>query len=344
MKKLLRTTKLFSLVVCLLAAPVIRAADLAAGGASEEVAPLAKEIESDLAAGEGKYSIALHTGGGTSAYAIVQRAGQGTVGALIPDNSANYITGEVNAWCLGRALGCAELFQPAVRVSLRGPGLATFKTLLRQTSYKGNKEQNRLTVLKQIEREPSALPVVFKRWSQNPKEYPIETGNTLNTQDMIARYLRNDAPEPTGATVTIRGATATQRDLARQLSNIFLVDALCGQWDRFSGGNLHTDIQDGHVQFMALDNGGASITGPLRYTTKYTNLVSRFDKEIADRLLGIDGLLNGGHEFAEFTDAHEFAAAVGCQTPKEQEFLAQRVHLVAAHVRETIAKPHGTFE
>lgn len=344
MKELLHLAKVFPLIVCLLAAPAIRAADLAVGGGSEETIALAGEIESDLADGGGKYSLSLHAGGGTSAYAVVQREGQGVLGALIPNNSANYITGEVNAWSLGRALGCAELFQPAVRVSLRGKGLQTFRTLLRQVSYKGNKEQNRVDILKQIEHEPDALPVAFKRWAQNKKDYPIEVGNTLNTRDTIARYLRSDAPEPTDVTVTIRGATATQRDLARQLSNIFLVDALCGQWDRFSGGNLHTNVQDGHVQFMALDNGGASITGPLRYTTKYTNLVSRFDKDVADRLLGMDALLNGGHEFAGFTDAHAFAEAVGCQKPREQEFLAKRVHLVAAHVRETIVKPHGTFE
>jgi len=325
------------------------AVELPAGGNSEQVLPLATELEKDLAAGGGRFALAPRSGGGTSAYALVQAEGK-TIGALIPENSATSITGEVAAWNLGRALGCAELFQPAVRVTLRGDGLAKFKQMMQDASYKGAREANRLSILARIARHPEALPTVYKHWgASKPVDYSFiaargAPNGTLNTNDGIARFLRADSPQPGRKELTIRGGNAPAADLARQLSNIFLIDALCGQWDRFSGGNLHILVENGRTRFISLDNGGAAIDGSMRYAELFKSWVTRFDTSVAERILALDALASDGREFLGFKSLDEFASVVGCETSGERAGLTKRVRLVAAHVRTSISRSGGAFE
>jgi len=336
-------------VAAFLPLPLLPAVELPAGGDSEQVLPLATELEKDLAAGGGHFVLAPRPGGGTSAYALVQTEGK-TIGALIPENSATSITGEVTAWNLGRALGCAELFQPAVRVTLRGDGLAKFKQMMQGASYKGAREANRLSILARIARNPDSLPTVYKHWgASKPVDYSSiavrgAPNGTLNTSDGIARFLRADSPQPGPKELTIRGGNAAARDLARQLSNIFLVDALCGQWDRFSGGNLHILVENGRVRFISLDNGGAAIDGSMRYAELFKSWVTRFDASIAERIGALDALASDGREFLGFKSFNEFASAVGCETSGERAGLTKRVRLVAAHVRASVSRSGGAFE
>ena len=335
-------------VFCAVSLPSLHAASLPADERIAPILALAETIESGLAAGDPRFQLVDRKPGGTSAYALVEEGGK-VIGAVIPENSATSIVGEVSTFNLGRALGCSELFQPAAKVSLRGKGLARFRAILQAGRYSGAREQNRQNILARIAKNPDALPCVYKHWgAEKPREYSaISTGGSpngvLRESDVVARFLKAGAPQPGEQELALGGGTAPARDLARELSNIFLVDALAGQWDRFSGGNLHVRVTDGRVHFIALDNGGASIEGGMGYLELFKGWVTRFDRPVAARLLELDALLSKGQPFLGFSDADSFCAAIGLETPVQNKVLARRVASLATHVRTCLSRPNGEF-
>ena len=73
------------------------------------------------------------------------------------------------------------------------------------------------------------------------------------------RFLRATASQPSAERMLrFKGIPGeeSELELARQFSTILLIDALVGQWDRFSGGNVQMiQAEAGRVQFVAYDNG-----------------------------------------------------------------------------------------
>jgi hypothetical protein len=161
---------------------------------------------------------------------------------------------------------------------------------------------------------------------------------------VIARYLRHDAPQPAREMVALpqtklHGSAAA---LAKQLSNILLVDALAGQWDRFSGSNLHLVPTPNGAQFTAIDNGGADPANDQGYLDKFMHWVTRFDPVTVGHLLALDAFLKKRGAFREFSSEKALEAALGFDDAQEWKAFKERVHRVAAHVRSI--KSGSTFE
>ena len=304
-----------------------------------------QSIGKGLESGDTKFAFVMKK---SHAYAKVLAGGE-VVGAFRSEASSTCVEGEIATFNIARALGCGDLFQPATGMILRGKGLATFAHLIRTAHLPPIKEQDRELVLADIASDPKMLRGVFKRALPVKAEnyYSIERADAppngaLNEADPIARFLKHHAPQPGMDPLTPPGikARAPARTLARQLSNILLVDALAGQWDRFSGGNLHMLVEDGRARCIAVDNGGASFEDDQGNLGQFTKTVSRFDPRVAARLFELEAFLTKGGRFLDFRDGHALAQALKIEEPEHWEMFEKRVRQVAAHIR---ASGEGAF-
>jgi len=313
----------------------------------------AKEVERGLSKGDPQFSLELKKSSeGSSAYAKVRFKGE-VVGAFLSENSSTSVAGEIATFEIGRALGCGGLFQPAVNMELRGKGLSTFRQLLEAGVFAEEKELNRQQVLAEIASDPTVLHGVFKQWlPMKPIEYhsielpDVPPNGALNKSDPIARFLKHDALQPSSELISLPGVDghAPERELATQLSDILLVDALAGEWDRFSGGNLHVYLEAGRARLVALDDGGASFKDDQGYLEKFNGWVTRFDREVVANLFALERFCDqpGQHDFRGIHDETSLARALNINETSEWAMFKQRIRTVAAHVRAA-EKAGGAF-
>lgn len=289
-----------------------------------------EEMEAALESGDPRFSLEPNRGGGTSAYVQVKRDGK-TVGAFLPENSATIPLGEVRAFQLARALGVPDNVGRGVFFRMKGQGLARLASIMETERYKDAKEENRKKISAKLAAGPTSLLGVYKAWDgPRPNDYESlakggSPNGTINTNDPFVKLLSSSAPRPTADLVGLAGVSggkAPQLDLARQLSSVLLIDALNGQWDRFSGGNMHAFVENGVVRFVTLDNGGVTPSGTGLAAT-YRDLivkkwVTRYDRDVARRIIAMNALANGaGGEALGFRDAQALRDALMMSTDRE---------------------------
>lgn len=331
---------------CALPAPAAEPGKLPVSPELERLRMEAREAESGLQKGEAHFALEMKK---AHVYAKVLKHGE-AIGRFRPETDATSVRAEISTYNIGRALGCGELFQAALPMNLRGKGLATFRRLLESATFPDYREEERRSLLEAIANDPGELRGALKpmvpaeavkyRGAERPDEEP---NGGLETRDPIAKYLRHDAPQPGTQPVSLPsvGLHLAPAPLARQLSNILLVDALAGQWDRFSGNNLH--LLPGHGgQFIAIDNGGADPLNDQGYLERFTRWVTRFDPPVVEHLNALDAFLRKKGSYRGYTSERALATALGIDDPKEWKGFKERVHRVHAHVHA--ARSGGLFE
>ena len=306
-----------------------------------------KEVEVGLENGDERFSFQMKR---MHVHAKVLRD-DAVVGALRTETSSTCVDGEIASFSIARILGCGELFQPAVPFQLRGKGLAAFQKLMETSRFPETKEADRLQVLEEIEQNPDGLRAGFRMVTPaNAEKYhaiempTLPPNGGLNEQDRVAVFLKCGAPQPGAGEIKLKhlDCRAPAVSFARELSNILLVDALAGEWDRFSGGNLHVVVTNGRAHFLAVDNGGANFDDDQGYMALFKNWVTRFDRCAVARLFALEEFLAtkdkekspaNPKEFLGFTDEESLAAAMFIGMPEDWELFKQRVSEVAKHVR-----------
>ncbi|MBC7369971.1 MAG: hypothetical protein H7326_00295 [Bdellovibrionaceae bacterium] len=290
-------------------------------------------------------SIAISSGG-TSVYAVVSRGGK-PIGAVLPENAATSLSGEVLTFHLAKILGYADIYQPGTYKLLTGANLRAFSEIIPKSPYEGkvyaNKELNRVAILERIQRSPNGIDAIYKDWANRPYDYDGLSNWKINSFDKshilkgsktpFASFLTCAGPLPAkDVVVNMNKGTTNEFDAARELSTIFLIDALTQQWDRFSGGNLQTITVDGKVHFGAYDNGGT--WGGTRWTSKYTELVSRFDRDAAQRLMDMNKFLNeGSGGFMGLRTEAELMQVLGVtKLPGTFKKFKESLKMVSAHI------------
>ncbi len=309
-----------------------------------------KEVESGLEHGDARLSFQMkkmHT------HAKVLRDGE-VIGAFRTETSSTCVDGEIATFNIARALGCGELFQPAAPFLLRGKGLETLRQMMEAARFPEAKEKDRQNVLQEIAGNPDGLRGDFRKATplDAVKYHAIELPTVppngwLNEKDRVAIFLKCDAPQPGNAEMKLKGldCRAPEASLARELSDILLVDALAGQWDRFSGGNLHVLVTQGRAHFLAVDNGGAGFEDDQGYMELFRKWVTRFDRRVVAQLFALESFLdarkqespeasaNPREKFLGFDDEAALADAMNMHEREDWEVFRNRVHEVAAHVR-----------
>ena len=308
---------------------------------------LVREVETGLESGDARFSFQMKK---MHVHAKVLR-NEEVVGAFRTETATTCVDGEIASYSIARVLGCGELFQPAAPITLRGNGLATFKKLMETARFPESKERDRRQVLLEIAQNPDGLRGGFRMvTSVNAEKYfaielpSLPPNGGLNEQDRVALFLKCDAPQPTAVEIKLKGLDchAPAADLARELSDILLVDALAGEWDRFSGGNLHVVVTGGRAHFLAVDNGGANFLDDQGNMARFRKTVTRFDRRVVSRLFALEEFLAAEQkgkpvakpkEFLGFTGGQALAAAMFISTPVDWEAFRRRVSEVAKHVR-----------
>lgn len=281
--------------------------------------------------------------GGTSVYLVIKK-NQKKWGALIPENESAILSGEIAAFNLARLLGFSKIYQPVASYWWAGKNLDIFKSMIPATPYAGKwKELNRQNILKRIQNNPQGIEAIFKARRIHPDDYDALVdleSNKLNTSHTLkgssvpfAQWLQCQGARPQSHIVTVNGGTNSEIELARDLSSVLLIDALTGQWDRFSGGNIQTAIlDDGKVHFVANDNGGS--WGGESFTQKTLALVSRYDEQMAQNILLLDGLLSGGKPAFGLANEAEFIEAMDlARYPKSADRIKKNARTVAEHLK-----------
>ncbi len=230
---------------------------------------------------------------GTSLGLKITRDGK-KIGKWLPKNEGADPEAQVVSYYLGAYLGMPELVIPAGYHTVKGRALAEFHRMLLGAQERiPLRARNQQALLKALERNPHSMEGIFTQPGESFELAELIDTNgyhglgTLRQDQQIARLLHAENPMPSrereldlGSRKRINGRKPVNDELtlARELSKIMVMDVLCGQFDRFSGGNLEGTVgEDGKLHFIARDNGGAGLVPGSGKPEQYFELVSRFD-------------------------------------------------------------------
>lgn len=261
---------------------------------------------------------------GTSIILRVRQTGTEANLAVVKTTSSNTrVDAEIYAWRLANFLGFGSLVAPTAPVFLDGEALQKMHDLLDETDYDDpNKESNRLRVVRQLAEALDAgggyngaikpwIPAFSyvgalgerERLAAHPVMEFLDANNDQAGDELVTLEQFTRLYSPRG---TQRG-TLAMWELAHDVSNMLLLDALMGQNDRYAGANVHfrslsgerievgtrreLPIYDlGAVRLFALDNGAAlrgengSGIGDLQGNFVSGTRVERFEHQAVDRI------------------------------------------------------------
>ena len=300
-----------------------------------EFADLVKRVDFNVADIRLKYKDS-----GTSVGMKVKR-GDEKIGKWAPPNSATDPEAQVVAYTLGRFLGLRDLVVPSAYYVVQGSALATFVQLMNSARERNKwRIRNRGDNLERAKKGQilGVFMVELDIEKAEVKGLANDGGNTINRNHAIARFIRADGPVPSSSNrMKLDGIkaedgsipTETELELARQFSDIMVLDILTGEWDRFSGGN----VEGGHVGdravFISRDNGGATMAGAGNFN-KYSSIVTRFNRSTIERVHKVVHLLNDPNEKPQLVAA--------LQLKSDPKFLLARCNQVLAHVKALVTK------
>lgn len=244
--------------------------------------------------------------------------------AVIKLNSRHsQASAEVFAWRMACYLGFPEIVVPATPVTLQGGSLLKLRRLFLNLTYSDPaKEKKRLEIVENLNKASAGSLVfsgVVKPWLTSFM-FTEELGKLeVLAQSPVSTWLKRDAFPPGSGNYTLQQrtrlykpqgihlGTISKKQLAFDMSNIMVLDALMGQSDRFAGANLHfwckggkrvelppenkRKVWDlGHVRLLALDNGlafrGRNGNGlfDLQGLNEPGTRVERFDPKTVERI------------------------------------------------------------
>jgi hypothetical protein len=301
----------------------------------------AEDIAADLNADGGRYALDYKTKGGSSHQTVVRRVADGQIlGIWSAPNHATYLLGEIFTFNISRLFNRSQWSTPAVRMTLTGPGRVQALNA-NQPDVKA-RACNREHILNYMQANPYYIVGMFKPFATDAK--PVDLPEIVDTKAMIrlqtehflVRSLSKDNPQPADRNVFLTEqstltfdeantiAFSNEKELAKQLSFMMLMDALSSQRDRFGpfGTNMQAMLNTSKETFTLslIDNGG-TMDGAFSASMKYFlgnaggPAVTRFEREIFDRVLVLDDFVKGKRaEFLGFKTIEELKIALGYET------------------------------
>lgn len=298
----------------------------------------ARDIAEDLNSGGGKYVLEYKQKGGSSHQTQVRRRSDGKLmGIWSAPNHATYILGEIFAFNLARLFERAQWGTPGTRMTLVGQG--------KQQAFEANsapapaaRQCNRAHILTYLKANPYYIVGAYMPYlpGKKPESVPEivdrANGKRLNANQMIVKTLNRRGPQPENRDVYLSAkktmshrpapgdlGRANERDLAKQLSFMTLIDALNSQRDRFGpyGSNLEVmiDLSEKTFYLSNVDDGGIADAANTISHRYFLENVSRFERDVFDKVLALDDFIKGRRsEFAGFRTVDELKVALGYET------------------------------
>jgi hypothetical protein len=275
---------------------------------------------------------------GTTIWVKVKDAKGENIAAFKPTNGNTYHRGEIFTWRMAQLLGIEALFPVTVKATLDKSGCDKLVTSLKKVTYKGPKEQNRKRIIRAC--RDGQLEGALKEWVGGFQFFgAIGKVKKLQKHSILKHLTRKGARPKKGTNVSVTQKTRyykpdrckqgtykgviDQELLARDLSDILVMDVLNANEDRFPGANVEFKSISGEVKepkncvfdfgpsrLFSLDNGGTFKGAAYRsWDDLQKNLkVSRFNKRTHLRLKALRAFVRGER------DAPTFARRFGIRT------------------------------
>lgn len=270
------------------------------------------------------------------------------------DNVTGNPEGHIVSFNLARLLGSSDIYSTGTWYSISGPVVRSLHEIAESVfAWRGDRRTNKLRVESNTAPVHGVYPKVEGSLSVYlEKKHTLKALNGLrldniygqpngvaNEANLLIQVLMGKQPKPRpGATYLVQaddlGVVSIKAErAARDLSTLFLIDAILEQGDRFSGGNIDlVKTSDGQYRIASLDNGAAALPGHFtKYPNMYLQWVRRVDRSVAEEIIRLDEFLQCGGQYLEFTRRESLLQALGLRT--FQGPFIQNVHRVAEHVR-----------
>ncbi len=219
--------------------------------------------------------------------------------------------GQVVTYYLGRFLKMNEIVAPSEYFSVSGKPIETLIGFLendkddQDDEWKQKSINDVLTLARMslVRGLPVPGSIIYRLKNFEPYELVDWQNNRFNTDHAIAKMIRADQPQPSPTAILDlpdferengEVNTATEQDLAEELSQMMILDMITGQVDRFTGGNLEARFdksednpQIGKLHFLMRDNGSALLTEVAvsdQAFQQYLSIVTRFDRKQIERV------------------------------------------------------------
>ena len=268
---------------------------------------------------------------GTTIWVKVKDAKGENVAAFKPTNGNTYHQGEIFTWRMAQLLDIEPMFPVTVRATLDKSGCDKLVASLNNVKYKGPKEQNRKRIIRAC--RDGELEGALKEWVHGFQFFgAIGKVDKLKKHAIHRHLTRKGARPKKGEDVHVTQKTRYYKPdrckqgtyngvidqdlLARDLSDLLVMDVLNANEDRFPGANVEfksiagkvTEPKDcvfdfGPSRLFSLDNGGTFKGAAYRSWDDLTKTlkVSRFNRRTYLRLKALRRFVRGERTAPTFT-------------------------------------------
>jgi hypothetical protein len=295
-----------------------------------------------------RYRLEANHGDGSSVYLKLHvpdgSGGYRIWGAIVAEQSGTVVRAEVFQYALATLLGVGYLEGPGRLLWLRGQARDRVVRTIAAADYSRDNDYRKRHQRAFLDHAAGhdTIEAVAKVWGPPPYDAGfLVRREALDETQPLARFLKADQPPPTSAPMSLPGipGQSTELALARELSDIFVIDAMANQRDRFSGGNLQAiAVPEGEgtrVQFVSYDNGDALDRADRKWIDVYLRLVTRFDRRLAENLFALEDFLQGrAPQFRGFRQEADLQQALGLAGRSDYWAVFRRnLTLMVAHIR-----------
>lgn len=259
---------------------------------------------------------------GTSVWVKVKDGNGKNIAIFKPTNGNTYHRGEVFTYQMAKVLGIEQMYPVTMLHQLDDQGCEKFVAALEKVKYKGMKERNRVRLIKKCRK--GALEGAVKEWVAGFQFFQAIGTSEKMKKHKVFSYLRHRYRQPPkGKTVKAKTVTKYYKpdhcrrgtykgtldlaQLARDVSDLLIMDVLNANEDRFPGANIDfkslgesKEVSDcvfdfGPSRLFSLDN-GATFKGT--YSNGYVDFTkrlkpTRFVRRTYERLKALDQFIKG---------------------------------------------------
>ena len=269
---------------------------------------------------------------GTSVWVKVKDPSGRNIAVFKPTNGNTYHRGEVFTYQMAKLLGIEATYPVTLLYTLDADGCRKFAAALDNVKYKGMKEKNRKRLVRKCEK--GELEGAVKEWVRDFIFFQaIGKVKKLKKHSIFKHLISRKAHPIAGEKLKVRTVSrlykpdhckkATYKgrmdkaDLARDLSDMMVMDVLNSNEDRFPGANVEfksvggaTETEKcvfnfGESRLFSLDNGATFKGTASNALADFTKRLkpSRFRRETFSRLKAIQAFVKGDAEAPDFVKA-----------------------------------------
>lgn len=276
--------------------------------------------------------------------------------SFVPTNPSSIPEAEVVAYRLSRFLGISRLFYPVDYYQLGPKATARFLAMVKSTPAADDKDSihNRNLVLAELKSNSNSMFGIYRERSKTKMFTASVLGSSGKFDETtgLAQEIKATGRMPDQTKIPLAGVKGGQAgfpdvpteqrvELARQLSTIFVMDMLLGQWDRFWNNLEASGDRNGRLKLIARDNGGASLDDWEQHGD-YNRFVSRFDRDLIIRLTALNAFLKGkAADFAGYRSVEDWKTAVGFRAAASFEVFSKKLAQLIDTRVPALVKQHG---